>query len=466
MPIESVNPYTGRVERRFRAFNWAKTERILTQAHRAFAEWRTTDFAHRRRLMHRAAELLRERQDELARLMAVEMGKPIVDGRAEAVKCALCCDYYAEHAEQFLADEEIKTDAQRSFIAHEPIGVVLAVMPWNFPFWQVVRFAAPALMAGNVGLLKHASNVPQCALALEQVFHDAGFPPATFRTLLIGSDLVEKLIEDDRVRAVTLTGSEPAGAAVAATAGRQIKKTVLELGGSDAFIVLADADLELAAKTAAHARMINAGQSCIAAKRFIIEKPVLKEFISKMKTHLLAFRTGDPLDESTQYGPLARPDLADELTQQVEDSVKQGAKVELYGGQSKPGTALFRPVMLSHVKPCQRAYSEEFFGPVAIILEAKDADDAIRLANDSRFGLGGSIWTADTRRGQELARRVEAGAVFVNSLVKSAPEMPFGGVKKSGYGRELSHLGIREFVNQKSIWVAKDEKPQASKKVE
>ncbi|RSK44514.1 NAD-dependent succinate-semialdehyde dehydrogenase [Hymenobacter perfusus] len=466
MPIESFNPYTGRVERRFRAFSWAKTERILTQAHRAFAEWRTTDFAHRARLMHRAAELLRERQDELARLMAVEMGKPIADGRAEAVKCALCCDYYAEHAEQFLADEEIKTDAQRSFIAHEPIGVVLAVMPWNFPFWQVVRFAAPALMAGNVGLLKHASNVPQCALALEQIFHDAGFPPATFRTLLIGSDLVEKLIEDDRVRAVTLTGSEPAGAAVAATAGRQIKKTVLELGGSDAFIVLADADLEVAAKTAAQARMINAGQSCIAAKRFIIEKPVLKEFISKMKTHLLAFRPGDPLDESTQYGPLARPDLADELTQQVEDSVRQGAKVELYGGQSKPGTALFRPMMLSHVKPGQRAYSEEFFGPVAIILEARDADDAIRLANDSRFGLGGSIWTADARRGQELARRVEAGAVFVNSLVKSAPEMPFGGIKKSGYGRELSHLGIREFVNQKSIWVAKDEKPQASKKVE
>ena len=466
MPIESFNPYTGRVVRRFRAFSWPHTERILAQSHRAAATWRTTSFAERARLMHRAAELLRERQDELARLMAVEMGKPVVDGRAEAQKCALCCDYYADHAEEFLADDLIKTEAQRSFIAHEPLGVVLAVMPWNFPFWQVVRFLAPALMAGNVGLLKHASNVPQCALALESIFHDAGFPPATFRALLVGSEMVERLLADDRVRAVTLTGSEQAGAQVAATAGRYIKKTVLELGGSDAFIVLADADLDLAAKTAAQARMINAGQSCIAAKRFIVEKPIVKEFVAKMKAHLLAFRPGDPLSDDTQYGPLARPDLADELTEQVNDSVRQGAKVELHGGQSQPGTALFRPMILSNVKPGQRAYAEELFGPVALILEAKNADDAIRLANDSRFGLGGSVWTRDVRRGEELARRVEAGAVFVNSLVKSSPEMPFGGVKKSGYGRELSYLGIREFVNQKSIWIAKEEKAAAKKKVE
>ncbi|WP_375435789.1 NAD-dependent succinate-semialdehyde dehydrogenase [uncultured Hymenobacter sp.] len=466
MPIASINPYTGRVERRFRAFSWLQTERILAQAHRAAAQWRTTTFGHRAQLMHRAAELLRERQDELARIMALEMGKPVVDGRAEALKCALCCDYYADHAEEFLADDLIETEAQRSFISHEPIGVVLAVMPWNFPLWQVVRFIAPALMAGNVGLLKHASNVPQCALALEKIYHDAGFPPATFRALLVGTEMVEKLIEDDRVRAVTLTGSEPAGAQVAATAGRHIKKTVLELGGSDAFIVLADADLELAAKTAAQARMINAGQSCIAAKRFIVEKAVVKEFISKMKTHLLAFRTGDPLAEDTQYGPLARPDLADEITQQVEDSVKQGAKVELHGGQSKPGTALFRPMILSNIKPKQRAYHEELFGPVALIFEANDANDAVRLANDSRFGLGGSVWTRNVKRGEELARQVEAGAVFVNSMVKSSPEMPFGGVKKSGYGRELSYLGIREFVNQKSIWIAKEEKPEKQKKVE
>jgi succinate-semialdehyde dehydrogenase/glutarate-semialdehyde dehydrogenase len=466
MPIASINPYTGRVERRFRAFSWAQTERIISQAHRAATEWRTTSFAHRTRLMHRAANLLRERQDELARLMALEMGKPVADGRAEAVKCALCCDYYADHAEEFLADDLIKTEAQRSFISHEPIGIVLAIMPWNFPLWQVVRFAAPALMAGNVGLLKHASNVPQCALALEQIFHDAGFPTATFRTLLIENELIEKVLEDDRVRAVTLTGSEGAGSAVAATAGRQIKKTVLELGGSDAFIVLADADLEVAAKTAAQARMINAGQSCIAAKRFIVEKPVLKEFIAKLKTHLLAFRTGDPLSEDTQYGPLARPDLADELTKQVNDSVAQGAKVELHGGQSKPGTALFRPMILSNIKPQQRAYHEELFGPVALVFEAKDADHAVQLANDSRFGLGGSVWTRNVQRGEELARRVEAGAIFVNSMVKSSPEMPFGGVKKSGYGRELSYLGIREFVNQKSIWIAKEEKPAAKKKVE
>lgn len=453
MAVESRNPYTGRIERRFRAFSWAKTERILAQAAREALSWRTTPFADRAERMHRAAALLRERQDELARLMAIEMGKPITDGRAEVEKCALTCDYYADHAEEFMRDELIETPAQRSFISHEPLGVVLAIMPWNFPFWQVVRFAAPALMAGNVGLLKHASNVPQCALALEAIFHDAGFPPATFRTLLIGTDLVEKLIADDRLKAVTLTGSELAGSTVAAIAGAHIKKTVLELGGSDAFIVLADADLKLAAKTAAQARMINAGQSCIAAKRFIVEKPVLREFISQMKTHLLAFRTGDPLDETTQYGPLARPDLADELTKQVEESVRRGAKVELHGGQSEPGTALFRPMMLSKVKPGQPAYHEEFFGPVAIILEARDADDAVRLANDSPFGLGGSIWTRDVRRGEEMARRVEAGAVFVNSMVKSSPEMPFGGIKKSGYGRELSHLGIREFVNQKSIWI-------------
>ncbi|MFC6223048.1 NAD-dependent succinate-semialdehyde dehydrogenase [Hymenobacter artigasi] len=461
MPIESYNPYTNRVLRRFTAFSWAKTERILGQAHRAAATWPATTFAHRAGVLRRAAALLRERQDELARLMALEMGKPIADGRAEALKCATCCDYYAEHAEEFLSDELIKTDAGRSFISYQPIGVVLAVMPWNFPFWQVVRFAAPALMAGNVGLLKHASNVPQCALALEKIFHDAGLPPACFRTLLIGSDLVEKLIADDRVMAVTLTGSEGAGAAVAATAGQHIKKTVLELGGSDPFIVLADADVALAAKTAAQSRMINSGQSCIAAKRFIVEKKVIKEFISHLKTHLLALRPGDPLDEATQYGPMARPDLADELSEQVNDSVAQGAKVELYGGQAKPGTALFRPMILSNIKPGQRAYAEELFGPVALVLEAKNADDAVRLANDSRFGLGAAVWTGDPKKGEAMARQIESGAVFVNGLVKSMSEMPFGGVKKSGYGRELSYLGIREFVNQKSIWIGKEVVPVA-----
>ena len=461
MPIESVNPYTGRRLRRFPAFSWAKTERLLRQAHRAAPAWQATSFAQRAGVLRRAAALLRERQHELARLMALEMGKPVTDGRAEVQKCAACCEYYAEHAAGFLADELIQTDAARSFISYQPLGVVLAIMPWNFPFWQVVRFAAPALMAGNVGLLKHASNVPQCALALEKIFHDAGLPPACFRTLLVGSDLVEKLLADDRVRAATLTGSEGAGASVAAIAGAHIKKTVLELGGSDPFIVLADADVALAAKTAAQSRMINAGQSCIAAKRFIVEKAVCKKFISHLKTHLLAFRPGDPLDDATQYGPLARPDLADELTQQVNDSVARGARVELHGGQAKPGTALFRPMILSNIKPGQRAYSEEFFGPVALVLEAKNADDAVRLANDSRFGLGAAVWTRDAAKGEAMARQIESGAVFVNGLVKSMPELPFGGVKKSGYGRELSYLGIREFVNQKSVWIVKEAKTPA-----
>ena len=461
MPIQSINPHTGRTLRRFPAYGWPKTEKILIQAHKALPAWGATTFAHRAGVLRRAAALLRERQNELAHLMALEMGKPVTDGRAEALKCATCCDYYAEHAEGFLTDELIETDAARSFISYQPLGVVLAVMPWNFPLWQVVRFAAPALMAGNVGLLKHASNVPQCALALEKIFHDAGLPPACFRTLLIENELIEKLIADDRLAAITLTGSEGAGAAVAAIAGHHIKKTVLELGGSDPFIVLADADLALAAKTAAQSRMINAGQSCIAAKRFIVEKPVIKEFINQLKTHLLAFRPGDPLDDATQYGPLARPDLADELTRQVADSVAKGAKVELHGGQAKPGTALFRPMILSNVKPGQRAYTEEFFGPVALVLEAKNAADAVRLANDSRFGLGAAVWTQDAKQGEAMARQIESGAVFVNGLVKSMPELPFGGVKKSGYGRELSYLGIREFVNQKSIWVGKDVAPAA-----
>ncbi|QNE39062.1 NAD-dependent succinate-semialdehyde dehydrogenase [Hymenobacter sp. NBH84] len=463
MAITSINPHTGQVLQEFAPFAWAETEDILRQAHEAAATWRTTSFAHRAERMRRAAALLREREQELAHLMSIEMGKPIADGRAEAQKCATTCDYYAEHAERFLADELVKTEAQRSLIAHEPLGVVLAIMPWNFPLWQVIRFAAPALMAGNVGLLKHAPNVPQCALALEKIFHDAGFPPATFRTLLIDTDQVEPLLADDRVRAVTLTGSTRAGASVAALAGKYLKKSVLELGGSDAFIVLADADLNVAAKNAAQARMINAGQSCIAAKRFIVEQPVVDEFTQKLKEHMAAFQTGDPLDEATQYGPLARPDLADTLTQQVQDSVAKGAHIALDGGQDAPGATLFRPMILTNVQPGQPAYHEEFFGPVALVLEACDADDAIRLANDSPYGLGGSIWTRDVARGEALARRIEAGAVFVNAIVKSSPEMPFGGVKQSGYGRELSYLGIREFVNQKSLWIAAEEKPEEKK---
>lgn len=461
MVIASINPYTGRSIRRFTAFSASKVERILAQAHKAAATWRTTPFAERAQVLHRAAALLRERQDELARLMAIEMGKPVRDGRAEAQKCAACCDYYADNAEQFLADEIIQTDAGRSFLSYAPLGVVLAIMPWNFPLWQVVRFVAPVLMAGNVGLLKHAPNVPQCALALEKIFHDAGLPPAAFRALLIDTEPVAGLIADDRVAAVTLTGSEGAGASVAATAGQHIKKTVLELGGSDPFIVLADADLPLAAQAAAQARMINVGQSCIAAKRFIVEKSVQRKFVQLMKEHLQAMRYGDPLDEATNYGPMARVDLADNLAQQVADSVAQGAKIELAGGQPQPGATRFDPMILTNIKPGQRAYVEELFGPVALVLTAKDATDAVRLANDSRYGLGASIWTQDLARGEELARQIESGAVFVNGIVKSMNELPFGGVKKSGYGRELSYLGIREFVNHKSVWIGKEQVQEA-----
>jgi succinate-semialdehyde dehydrogenase/glutarate-semialdehyde dehydrogenase len=463
MAIESRNPYTGQVLRQFTAFSAAETEQILAQAHQAAAAWRTTSFAGRAAVLRRAGELLRERQDELARLMALEMGKPVRDGRAEAQKCAACCDYYAGHAEGFLADEAIETDAGRSFLSYAPLGVVLAIMPWNFPLWQVVRFAAPALMAGNVGLLKHAPNVPQCALALEAIFHDAGLPPAAFRALLIETEPVAGLLADDRVAAATLTGSERAGAAVAAAAGQHIKKTVLELGGSDPFIVLADADLAAAAKTAAQARMINAGQSCIAAKRFIIEVSIHDEFVRLLQENLQALRYGDPLAEATDYGPLARLDLAETLTQQVADSVARGAKIVLNGGQPDPASARFDPLILTNIQPGQRAYAEELFGPVALVLKAQNADDAVRLANDSRFGLGAAVWTKNLAQAEAMARQLESGAVFVNGLVKSMNELPFGGVKKSGYGRELSYLGIREFVNQKSVWIARQEKVEEAK---
>ena len=449
----STNPYTGQQLRRFATFGPAKVERLLAQAHRAAARWRTTAFAERAAVLHRAAALLRERQEELAHLMALEMGKPLRDGRAEAQKCAACCDYYATHAAGFLADEDIKSDAGRSYLSHAPLGVVLAVMPWNFPLWQVVRFAAPALMAGNVGLLKHAPNVPQCALALENLLRDAGLPPGAFQNLFIDNEQVAALLADDRVAAATLTGSERAGAAVAAVAGQHLKKTVLELGGSDPFIVLADADLALAAKTAAQARLLNAGQSCIAAKRFIVERPVHREFIRLLVGHLRALRYGDPLEEATDYGPLARPDLADTLAAQVAESVAQGAKVELPGGQPHPGSTRFDPIVLSNIRPGQRAYTEELFGPVALVLRAKDAADAVRLANDSRFGLGAAVWTQDVVKAEAMARQLESGAVFINGLVKSSNELPFGGVKKSGYGRELSYLGIREFTNQKAVWI-------------
>jgi succinate-semialdehyde dehydrogenase/glutarate-semialdehyde dehydrogenase len=403
--------------------------------------------------MRKAATVLRSHAGEFAQMITLEMGKPVREALAEVEKSALGCEYYADQGPAFLADEVIESDAGRSLVVFQPLGTVLAVMPWNFPFWQVFRFAAPALVAGNTGLLKHASNVPQCALAIESVFREAGFPAGVFRSLMIQSSRVAGVIEDKRVHAVTLTGSEPAGRQVAATAGAEIKKSVLELGGSDPFIVLEDADLDLAVEAAVTSRFLNTGQSCIAAKRFILINAIADEFIQRFKVGVEALKVGNPLDESTQLGPLARFDLRDELHRQVVESIKQGA-VAVTGCNLESGSgAYYQASILDHVTAGVCAYHEELFGPVASIIRAEDEADAIRIANDSEFGLGGSVWTQDSARGERLARQLECGCAFVNGLVKSDPRLPFGGVKNSGYGRELSRLGMHEFVNAKTIWI-------------
>ncbi|HYS22099.1 MAG TPA: NAD-dependent succinate-semialdehyde dehydrogenase [Gemmatimonadales bacterium] len=454
MTIESINPATGERLETFAETSLPEVERALVEAERAFAGWRRRDFAERARLMRGAARLLRERKTAYGRTMALEMGKPLAQGEAEAEKCAWACEYYAERAAGFLADQPHESDATRSFVRFDPLGPVLAVMPWNFPFWQVFRFAAPTLMAGNTGLLKHASNVPRCALEIEEVFRDAGFPDGVFRTLLIGAEAVARLIADPRVRAVTLTGSERAGTAVAAQAGRHLKKSVLELGGSDPFIVLEDADIDLAARTAADARLINSGQSCIAAKRFIVVERVFERFLERFVAEMGARRLGDPLASGTQVGPQARADLRDTLHRQVEESRRRGASV-LLGGQVPPGPgAFYPPTVLAAVEAGMPAFDEEVFGPAAAVIRARDEGESIRLANASTFGLGASLWTQDRARAERLVDEIEAGAVFVNGLVKSDPRLPFGGVKRSGYGRELSEYGIREFVNVKSVWMA------------
>jgi succinate-semialdehyde dehydrogenase / glutarate-semialdehyde dehydrogenase len=451
--IEAVNPATGETIETYDEMTPAQAAAAVDAAHEAWRGWRTTPFAERARLMKRAAEILRSRKHEFAKLMALEMGKPLKQGVAEAEKCAIGCDFYAEHAEAHLAPEIVKTEASRSYVAFEPLGVVLAVMPWNFPFWQVFRFAAPALMAGNVGVLKHASNVPGCALAVEDVFRAAGFPKDVFRTLLIGSRQVKAIIEHPRVRAVTLTGSTPAGKAVAAQAGAVVKKTVLELGGSDAYIVLEDADLEHAVETCATSRLINSGQSCVNAKRFVIVKPLLAAFTDRMLTAMKARKMGDPLADGTDIGPQARQDLRDELHQQVLASVQKGAKLML-GGEVPAGPGSFYPAtILVGVKPGMPAYDEELFGPVAAIIEAADESDAVRIANDSIFGLGAAVFTRDQARGERVARALDAGCTFVNTLVASDPRLPFGGVKEAGYGRELGVYGIREFVNIKTVYI-------------
>jgi len=453
MAIESVNPATGETLEVYEEMTPPQTAAAVAEAHFAWKAWRTLPFADRARPMKKAAAIVRERKEEFARLMAREMGKPFKQGVAEAEKCALNCDYYAEHAQAHLAVEPVATEASKSYVAFEPLGVVLAVMPWNFPFWQVFRFAAPALMAGNTGVLKHASNVPGCALAIEKVFVDAGFPKGVFRTLLIGSKHVRSVIENPLVSAVTLTGSTPAGKAVAAQAGAVIKKTVLELGGSDPYIVLEDADLELAVTTCATSRLINSGQSCVNAKRFIVVEPLVASFTEKLVAAMKARKMGDPLADGTDIGPQARPDLRDDLHKQVRDSVAKGAKL-LLGGDIPPGKGSFYPpTVLADVTKGMPAYDEELFGPVASIVKARDEAEAIRIANDSIFGLGAAVFTKDIARGERVARELEAGCTFVNALVASDPRLPFGGVKESGYGRELGTYGIKEFVNIKTVYV-------------
>ena len=453
MAIETLNPTTGESLRTFTEMGKEEVDRILDAAVAAQKAWARVPVADRAVPMRKVAALLRERAPELGRLAAIEMGKPLKDGAAEAVKCAWVCEFYAENAEKFLAPRPETSDGSQAYVRFDPLGVVLAVMPWNFPYWQVFRFIAPHLMAGNGGLLKHASNVPQCALAIEKLMHDAGFPKALFRTLLVGSKPVRGIILDDRIAAVTITGSEPAGRAVAAAAGESLKPSVMELGGSDPFIVLADADIEQAAKVGALARTINAGQSCICAKRFIVEAPVYDAFLEKFTAAMKAVKVGDPMEAGTDIGPQARADLRDEMHGIVKQAIAEGAR-PLLGCTVPEGKGAFYPVsILADVKTTNVAAKEELFGPVAVVMRAETADQAVEIANDSRFGLGASLWTRDPAKIERLVPRIEAGAVFVNGLVKSDPRLPFGGVKTSGYGRELGLEGIRAFVNVKTVWI-------------
>jgi succinate-semialdehyde dehydrogenase/glutarate-semialdehyde dehydrogenase len=451
--IESVNPATDEVINTYQEMTPSAVTAAIADTFAAARAWRHVPFAERAVPMKKAAAILRERKAELAKLMALEMGKPLKQGIAEAEKCALGCDYYAEHAEAHLAREEVITDASKSYIVFEPLGVVLAVMPWNFPFWQVFRFAAPALMAGNAGVLKHASNVPGCALEIEGIFTAAGFPKSVFRTLLIGSKQVKAVIEHPMVAAVTLTGSTPAGKAVAAQAGGVLKKTVLELGGSDPYIILEDADLDLAVQTCATSRLINSGQSCVNAKRFIVVEPLARVFTERLVAAMKSRKMGDPLADGTDIGPQARRDLRDDLHQQVLASIARGASL-LLGGDVPGGTGSFYPpTVLADVKPGMPAYDEELFGPVASIMTARDEAHAVQIANDTIFGLGAAVFTKDVARGERVARELEAGCTFVNTLVASDPRLPFGGIKESGYGRELGTYGIREFTNVKTVYV-------------
>ena len=451
--IASINPANGETVRVFEHLSGSQIENKLACAESTYESYRRTPIADRARRLIAAAGILEAEQDRLGRIMTLEMGKPIGAARAEAAKCATACRYYAEHGERLLADEPVDAGAGRSFIRYLPIGPVLAVMPWNFPFWQVFRFAAPALMAGNVGLLKHASNVPQCALEIESILHRAGFPEGAFQTLLIGSKAVEQVLGDPRVKAASLTGSEPAGSQVAAQAGRLIKKTVLELGGSDPFVVMPSADLDRAAKTAVDARVINNGQSCIAAKRFILHQDIAGEFEARFVKGMEALRVGDPMDEGTQVGPLATPSILDDLDKQVRKSVEMGARL-LTGGRKLDGRGnYYAPTVLADAPSGAPAQCEEMFGPVASMFRASSIGEAIRIANETEFGLGASAWTRDAAEQETFIAELEAGLVFINGMVASDARLPFGGAKRSGYGRELGAYGIREFQNIKTVRV-------------
>jgi acyl-CoA reductase-like NAD-dependent aldehyde dehydrogenase len=452
--LQSIDPSTGELIEEFEPHGDAQVDEIVERAHRAHLDWRGRSISERAEPMRTAARVLREGAAGYAAAITREMGKTVTEARAEVEKCAAGCDYYAEHAAEFLRDLPMPSDSPHSFVAFEPIGVVLAVMPWNFPFWQVFRFAAPGLMAGNTAVLKHAANVSRCALDIEAVFRRAGFPDGVFRTLLVPGDKVSRVIEDPRIRAVTLTGSDATGSKVAATAGEHLKKTVLELGGSDAFIVLEDADLEEAARVGAAARFQNCGQSCIAAKRFIVVESVADEYEQRLVEHARGLPVGDPRDAQTKMGPMAREDLRESLEDQVRRAVSEGATVATGGGRIGDRGWYHQATVLTGCTTENTAFREETFGPVAAVMRVRDAEQAVEVANSSQFGLGGNIWTGDVERGIALARRIDTGGVFVNGMTHSDPRLPFGGVKRSGYGRELSSFGIREFVNVQTIWAA------------
>ena len=451
--ISTTDPSTGTTLESFESFTAFRLEAALERARTAFHDWRSSSSDERATKLRAAAQILRRRKTELADIATREMGKPIVEAEAEIDKCAKACDFYAEHAPGFLADETVRSNATESYVAYRPLGPVLAVMPWNYPFWQVFRFAAPALMAGNVGVLKHASNVTRTSLEIERVLREAGFPEGTFASVIVPGKDVEKMIDDPRIAAVTLTGSEQTGISVAGAAGRNLKKTVLELGGSDAFIVLADADLDAAAKMAVKSRFQNSGQSCIAAKRFIVEDAVYEAFSERFTAETKKLVIGDPRERTTTMGPMARHDLRDTLAGLIEETVRRGGRLALGGHEAKRDGFYFEPTVVLDVTPGMPMFDEETFGPAAAIIRAKNADDAVKLANDSRYGLGGNLWTRDLDRAKMIAARLESGGVFINGMTASDPRLPFGGVKHSGYGRELSWFGIREFTNIQTVWI-------------